>query len=678
MKKFTALGVAASLCLPGFAFAQLDTDSDGIPNDLDSYPCRTDASAQVFVPGQGVHGMLQFEDFFPTGLDEDFNDVVIAHNITYSTNAAGMVSQLRLTLNVLAAGGRLEHGVGFALPVPRSNVQSATLTIGSGMPTPLPLSTQDTNATMVLTNSLRVDLFSTTDLVVNADPSLATRPSQTMQVDIMFGAPVVLATTDAPHDVFIFQTNTPSHEIHGLKYCGTAKMNTGLFNSGIDASNPGGRGCFVDNAGLPWVLDLPRVVAYPREGVRISSLFPTITNWAASGGTANMDFFSFPSGGSGFPNPVVPGFIAEDSIIPDVSCLPVGICNSNGVQDGTESGIDCGAGCAQSCLRVSIDGHADVIVGCDPGDFNCQGHLVCNAVTNSLCIHQTYDCYTGTNGSWYPQDGASGSSQFNFAYAYDFGGGGTTGGYGNICGCNASQMPRYGLAANHTNCGLGHWSRVSTPQTCTDGVLNQDEVLTDCGGSCGSCVGTCSDGIQNQGETQVDCGGPFCGTCPTCSDGIQNQGETQVDCGGSNCNACPSCTDGIQNQGEIGTDCGGPCMASCPGLPITVEGLSSPVFVNCANGDFSCQAKAVCEAVTATTCVHQTYDCYTGTNGSWYPQDGASGSSQFNFAYAYDFGGGGTTGGYGNICACNASQMPRYGLASNHTNCGLGHWVRVP
>ncbi len=44
----------------------------------------------------------------------------------------------------------------------------------------------------------------------------------------------------------------------------------------------------------------------------------------------------------------------------------------------------------------------------------------------------------------------------------------------------------------------------------------------------------------------------------TCSDGIQNQDETGIDCGGV-CDPCPSCSDGILNQGESGVDCGGPC-----------------------------------------------------------------------------------------------------------------------
>jgi hypothetical protein len=49
----------------------------------------------------------------------------------------------------------------------------------------------------------------------------------------------------------------------------------------------------------------------------------------------------------------------------------------------------------------------------------------------------------------------------------------------------------------------------------------------------------CSDGIANQGEKYTDCGGP-CQACPTCYDSIQNQGETGIDCGGGVCVPCGS------------------------------------------------------------------------------------------------------------------------------------------
>lgn len=49
-------------------------------------------------------------------------------------------------------------------------------------------------------------------------------------------------------------------------------------------------------------------------------------------------------------------------------------------------------------------------------------------------------------------------------------------------------------------------------ETCTDGILNQDESGIDCGGVCEACA-TCTDGIQNGDETGVDCGGTDCDAC---------------------------------------------------------------------------------------------------------------------------------------------------------------------
>ncbi|MGM5487596.1 MAG: hypothetical protein ACQESG_01475 [Nanobdellota archaeon] len=80
--------------------------------------------------------------------------------------------------------------------------------------------------------------------------------------------------------------------------------------------------------------------------------------------------------------------------------------------------------------------------------------------------------------------------------------------------------------------------RVVTTESCTDGVMNQDETGIDCGGVCSPCD-KCKDGIRNQGEVGIDCGGP-CDPCKeTCSDSVKNQDEVGVDCGGS----CPPCKD---------------------------------------------------------------------------------------------------------------------------------------
>ena len=48
--------------------------------------------------------------------------------------------------------------------------------------------------------------------------------------------------------------------------------------------------------------------------------------------------------------------------------------------------------------------------------------------------------------------------------------------------------------------------------SCVDQILNGDEELEDCGGSCDPCP-TCFDGVLNGAETGVDCGGEVCDVC---------------------------------------------------------------------------------------------------------------------------------------------------------------------
>jgi hypothetical protein len=132
-------------------------------------------------------------------------------------------------------------------------------------------------------------------------------------------------------------------------------------------------------------------------------------------------------------------------------------------------------------------------------------------------------------------------------------------------------------------------------------------------------------------------------------------------------------------QFVTGFDAGGNIVCKGIGgtpLSIVVEGHPN-VEVFCRVGDYACQGREVCEAVTGTVCVHQNDNCAGGTQvGSWYPLDGKSGGFKFNFAYTYDFAPGVGSGGYGNICATDTTQMTRYGLAATHEAAGLGHWVR--
>lgn len=93
----------------------------------------------------------------------------------------------------------------------------------------------------------------------------------------------------------------------------------------------------------------------------------------------------------------------------------------------------------------------------------------------------------------------------------------------------------------------------SQPSDCISGVcLN------------GACqTPTCSDGVRNDNETGTDCGGPT--NCPRCSSGQGCESPSDcmsVVCWDGLCKA-PSCTDATLNGDETGEDCGGSCEP-CP------------------------------------------------------------------------------------------------------------------
>jgi LruC domain-containing protein len=314
-----AVGLLAAS--PRLAVAQ-DADGDGTLDAGDVFPCDATAVAEAFAPGQGVHALMLFEDTWPSAGDLDFNDVVLTYNYAFKLDASGQVTTLQLTLNPLALGGVYTNGLGLHLPVSAGAVQSATLQVGAGAPQPLTASGSDAEATFTLAPDLRA-LFGGAQDQLN---SIASLPA-------VAGTPIVVEVTlsgggltpgAAPYDVFIFRTLDPAHQVHRPEYPGTASMNAARFNTVDDASTPSRH--FVDTHGLPFALVLPTLADYPQEAVAISTLYPNIVTFAASGGAQAQDFYvssvntAVAYRVSGAPTPV---FLTADHYTGDRTCIPV-------------------------------------------------------------------------------------------------------------------------------------------------------------------------------------------------------------------------------------------------------------------------------------------------------------------------------------------------------------------
>ncbi len=314
---------------PSMANAQ-DADGDGVSDSLDAAPCDANADGMAYAPGLDQSTMMLWEDLWPTVGDTDFNDLVFSVNYTFRMQGA-QVSSVRLTLGVLAVGSDYNNGFGLHLPVNRSLVQSVVRTVDGLSPTDLPLDA-DSELTFVISNNAREFFSGQAGAINSVGPGLK---APSVEVEIVFSQPVTLDLALAPFDPFLFRSADRGHEVHGADYPGTASMNAGLFGAGDDGS--AGSRYFVSNAGLPFVLSMPQVAAYPSEFTDIAQLYPDILAFAASGGTTNADYYltNVDMASSYANQPAAPAITTAI----DFSCLPrSGVSCRDILDSGNSSG----------------------------------------------------------------------------------------------------------------------------------------------------------------------------------------------------------------------------------------------------------------------------------------------------------------------------------------------------
>jgi LruC domain-containing protein len=280
-------GLAAALVSAPVVSWSQDADGDGAPDAQDLFPCGPGAGV-VYAPADGQWGMVILEDQWPSKGDLDFDDVLLAYNHVYVVDASGRALSMQARLHPLALGGVFDNGLGLHLPVPASVVASVGRRVAGGALQPLALSGPDAEATVVVSTNLR-ELFAGRANQINSVSGTPYQAGDGLVIEVVFTTPVAIDAGTAPHDLYAFRTQDPTHEIHLPQYPGTAGMNAGLFRTKDDGSS--GARFFVDNQGLPFGLVVPALVEWPAEANAISLLYPDIVGFAASGGVNNQDWY---------------------------------------------------------------------------------------------------------------------------------------------------------------------------------------------------------------------------------------------------------------------------------------------------------------------------------------------------------------------------------------------------
>ncbi|MFO0757246.1 MAG: LruC domain-containing protein [Byssovorax sp.] len=291
-RTLTALGAFA--VLGAAALVRMDTPANAYP-----FPCNANTTMAVYVPSSSAHGTLMLEDQWPGYGDLDFNDAVVSYQYSLAYNSSGNLVQLVGTYNVLAAGSGHANGFALHLPIPKANVSSVTLQLGNGAPAALAPRAAESELVVDVLPNLKAAFNAANDgHQINTDPAAAVLPGATYRLVVTLSTPTALSAAGAPFDAFFYWSQAPSHEIHRPGFAGTSAMDGSLFGTLQDGST--GARHFVDNRGIPYVLDVPQGIKWSKESVDISGGYSQLAAFGQSGGTSNQSWYQSPTNASLF------------------------------------------------------------------------------------------------------------------------------------------------------------------------------------------------------------------------------------------------------------------------------------------------------------------------------------------------------------------------------------------
>ncbi len=297
--QYCKTAIQATECNPGIGSVNIvDTDNDGVNDDLDNFPTDPDRAFVSYFPEKNF-GTFAFEDLWPYKGDYDFNDLVINYQYQLILNSVGWVKEIQYTYKLVAVGGSFKNGFGVQFPVDASQVESNTY--------PINLSEGIINL-----SSKYIESNQSKAVVIcfdNASRTLGYPGGNVTGINTTNGAPysnpaIVIGTIIfiSPQDImeklpfnpFMFINLDRGKEVHLIGEQPTDLVNIAYFNTGNDASANGIY--YKTEQNLPWALNFLNEFDYPMEKSEITTAYLKFYEWASSGGINYSDWYLNHSG----------------------------------------------------------------------------------------------------------------------------------------------------------------------------------------------------------------------------------------------------------------------------------------------------------------------------------------------------------------------------------------------
>jgi len=269
----------------------LDTDGDGVPDNLDAYPLDPTRAFNSYYPNEADYGTVAFEDLWPSYGDYDLNDLVMNFNYKIVTSASNKVVDIIVRYKIKADGATLNNGFGIILNTPPSNIESVTgcIKVGTAVTIdPKGYEAGHTNETVIIpVDAVNTLLGSQMVNTVHGGNTVATT-EQT--VTIHFSNPQADIGT-APFNPFMFTNQDRGKEIHLKDQRPSELVNPVYFGTGNDASVPAQNKYYRSATGLCWAIEIPIDWAYPQETIDILQTYLHFADWAQTNGATYQDWY---------------------------------------------------------------------------------------------------------------------------------------------------------------------------------------------------------------------------------------------------------------------------------------------------------------------------------------------------------------------------------------------------
>ena len=255
---------------------ETDTDGDGIIDFYDEYPDDGDKAYNVYTPSIYGWGSYAFEDLWPYQGDYDFNDLIINYRIINIANSDDEIVETEIHLSIKNVGGSFHNGFGIEIDMEESIIESfsgSLLTEG-----------------IVSLNGKGLEVGQVKPVIIPFDDAWDQVNSGEMVFVLTYYNPI---TPDqfGEFNPFIFINGDRGREVHFADYPPTSLMNTELFGTATDDSNPITGRYYKNTNNLPWGIDIIHDFIYMQEKQAIINGYNKFSDWAESGGTDYPDWY---------------------------------------------------------------------------------------------------------------------------------------------------------------------------------------------------------------------------------------------------------------------------------------------------------------------------------------------------------------------------------------------------